>query len=694
MLLPFILTLLQSKGQTLKSDFDIESFMEEVFPLQGGENEEMAQQYENLMQFYFTPLDLNEATVDELQSLYSLSPSQINQFLHYRKKIGPLLSIYELQAIPNFDQETIRKLLPFVTLTSNKKHHSKPLLNRIFQENNAYIMVRARRYLETRKGFTPPDTLGNGRLTQRYLGDPNDLYVRFRSQHIKDFSVGFTLDKDAGEQFIWDTSTKRYGFTFLTYHFTLYPNNHWKIFTIGDYKAQFGQGLVFGAGFSVGKGSETITTTRRSSSGIRPFTSATEFGYFKGAATTYQAGQFEASLLLSHTPRSASILARDSLSETLPNYITSLSQSGYHRTSTEINKKSTAYESNIGANFNYHSKDKNFQLGINTLWTRFSQPYRREERVYNKFEFRGQVNHIHSTYFSYNHQNHFFFGEAAVSKSKGKGVVLGWMSSLGPKMDFSLLLRRFDRHFHTFYGSSFGENSRANNERGTYLGLNYAITKELRWSGYFDFFRFPWLKFRTYAPSDGHEWLQRLTFHPQKKLKIYFQIREEVKDRNIPTAQSEDPSYQLRRGRRKNYLANLDFKINDTYSIRSRVQWSNFTFNNAQTKGYALLQDINANWGKWRLSNRTAIFDTDDYDNRQYVYEKNVLWAFSIPAYYGQGMRYYFLLQYRPSRKWDFWLRWSRTIYTDRNKISSGLQEVQGNRLSQLNFQVRLRFNK
>ncbi|MDN3670065.1 helix-hairpin-helix domain-containing protein [Echinicola jeungdonensis] len=690
----FFLTHFQTLGQTLNADFDIEAFMEEMFSFQEGENEEMAQQYENLMQFYFTPLDLNKATADELQSLYSLSPFQIQQLLEYRNNFGPIISIYELQAIPKFDKATIQNILPFVSISSNKKIHPKPLVNRILEEKNAYIMFRARRYLETRKGYTPPDTLGNGRLTQRYLGDPNNYYLRFRSQHINDFSFGFTLDKDSGEQFIWDTSSKRYGFNFLSYHFSLYPDKHWKILTVGDYKAQFGQGLVFGAGFSVGKGSETITTTRRSSSGIRPYTSATEFGYFRGAAATYQFDQFEGSILLSHTPRSASILVPDSLSKSLSSYITSLSQSGYHRTSTEINKKSKAWENNLGANFNYHSINKNFQLGINTLWTRFSQPYKRKERVYNKFEFRGKINHIHSAYFSYNYQNHFFFGEAAISKSKGKGMVLGWMSSLSPEMDFSLLLRRFDRHFHTFYGSSFGENSRAINERGIYLGLNYSITKDLKWSGYFDFFRFPWLKFRTYAPSDGHEWLQRLSFSPKKSLQIYFQIREELKDRNIPIDQSDHLIYQLRGRKRRNYLANLDFKISDSYSIRSRVQWSNFDFNDNKTWGYALVQDINADWDNWRLSTRMAIFDTDDYDNRQYVYEKNVLWAFSIPAYYGQGMRYYFLLQYRPSRRWDFWIRWSRTIYTDRDKISSGLQEVQSNRLSQLNLQVRLRFNK
>src|SRR5690606_24637065 len=137
----------------------------------------------------------------------------------------------------------------------------------------------------------------------RYLGDPNDLYARFRMQHPKDFSLGFTLDKDAGEEFRWDPSTKRYGFNFLSYHFTLFDKGRWKTVALGDYRVQFGQGLVFGSGYSAGKGAETITTVRRSSLGIRPYTSVTEFGYFRGAAATYSLGNVEISGLYSNAPR-------------------------------------------------------------------------------------------------------------------------------------------------------------------------------------------------------------------------------------------------------------------------------------------------------------------------------------------------------------------------------------------------------
>ena len=48
-------------------------------------------------------------------------------------------------------------------------------------------------------------------------------------------------------------------------------------------------------------------------------------------------------------------------------------------------------------------------------------------------------------------------------------------------------------------------------------------------------------------------------------------------------------------------------------------------------------EDIQGQWSRERIQNAQAhllaLFDTDDFDNRQYIYEKDVLWAFSIPAY-------------------------------------------------------------
>lgn len=675
-----------------KGEINLENFVEELFGIQRTDDN-YEDLYESLLQVFLNPINLNKTGPEELKSIYILSPIQINSFFEYRENFGKLLSLYELQAIPEFDLEMIYQLLPFVVLDDSEKIHG-PLSQRIIESRDAYFIFRHSRIWETRRGFTTPDTLSGGRLSNRYLGDANNLYGRFRVQHSKDFSFGFTIDKDPGEQFIWDTATKRYGFNFFSYHATLYNQGKWKAISVGDFQMQFGQGLVYGAGFAVGKGGETITTVRRSSIGIRPYTAALEFGFFRGISTTYQAGPLHVTLMASNAPRDGNLSIQIDTLEREEAIITSLQSNGLHRTPTEIANKSRIRESNLGGNIHYNSPNRSLQLGVNSLFTRFGQSFNRNPQIYNQFEFYGQENHIHSFYFAYNYQNYFFFGESAVSKSGGKGNILGMMSSLHPKLGFSVLWRRFDRNFHSFYGNAFSEGTRPINEHGLYFGLNFKPNQKYTWSFYYDYFRFPWLRYRIYAPSSGHEWLTRFAYSPSRKLQLFVQIREESKARNISEYPSFQSSYLLSQGNRWNYVFNLDYGIDKHWSIKSRVMASSFGFNGSKTTGFAISQDVNVDFQRWRISSRVALFDTDDWDNRQFIYERNVLWQFSIPALSGQGMRYYVLGQYRLSPKLSVWARFSRTIYTDREVIGTGLQQINGFRQTETVFQMRYQFNR
>lgn len=674
-------------------DLDLESFVEERFSFQ---EEDIAYEdlYESLLQVHLNPLDLQQATAEQLRSLYILSPIQIASLLEYRKNFGPFISIYELQAVPEWNLETIANILPFVQLQTQSAHPEIPGFQRLKEAENAYLIFRHRRVWQTRKGFTPPDTLSNGQLSSRYLGSPDDLYARFRLQQAGDFSIGLTADKDAGEPFIWEPKSRRYGFDFMSFHFVLYDKGPWKTLALGDYQLQFGQGLVFGSGFSVGKGAETIATVRRSSLGLRPYTSVLEAGFFRGAAVTFQKDNWEWTGMYSHAPRDANVqLISDSL-ETAESYLSSLLSSGLHRTQNEIERKGQAREQNIGTNLQYRSSSNALQLGANFLHTIYSQSILPAERVYNQFEFRGRNNFTGSIYLSYNFSNHYFFAESALSKSRGKGHVIGIMSSLNHHFDLSLVWRRFDRNFHSFYGNAFSEGSRPINEEGLYLGFNFKPNRKINWSAYYDYFTFPWLRFRVYAPSAGNEWLSRFSYKPNKKLTAFFQWREETKSRNLLSEEQTTSQYRIASGKRKNFVWSLAYQPSQWWQFKSRVQQSSFEINGKKSNGFAIMQDITANMGSWKISGRIALFDTDDFENRQFLYERNVLWAFSIPSLYGQGYRYYLLGQYKVNQRITFWLRWAKTIYTNRETIASGLQEIRGNEITETTFQMRYQFNR
>ncbi|WP_317171758.1 ComEA family DNA-binding protein [Spirosoma validum] len=104
-----------SLGRSTDRAADISRSIQDLFPVQT-EGIDYESVYDALAQLYANPLDLNRATRDELAATYLLSERQLSSLATYRAEVGDLLSIYELQAVPDFDLPTIRRLLPFVTV--------------------------------------------------------------------------------------------------------------------------------------------------------------------------------------------------------------------------------------------------------------------------------------------------------------------------------------------------------------------------------------------------------------------------------------------------------------------------------------------------------------------------------------------------------------------------------------------------
>ncbi|UZD24020.1 helix-hairpin-helix domain-containing protein [Algoriphagus halophytocola] len=670
-----------------REEIDIEDFIERLFPVQD-DDLDFESIYEVLFQLYQNPIAINQASAEVLAASYLLAPDQINNLIAYRENNGPLISLYELQAVPGFDLNTIQRILPFLSISAGLNTQTQPLWKRIVTEDQAYLLFRHRRVWEKRRGFTPADTSSTGKVSSRYLGDPNDLYLRFRIQHPRDFSIGITLDKDPGEQFKWETKSARYGFNFLSFHLVKYYIGKWKTIALGDFQAQFGQGLVFGAGYGLGKGAETVPTVRKSSVGILPYTAALEFGFFRGTGITYQSGKWQASLIASFAPRDGRIAAERDTLENEDLTISSFNQSGLHRTESELSTKNQFREFSLGGNVQFAPNSK-LQVGTNYLFTRFDHPWVKTPTPYNQFDFAGKQNSVASLYLNYNWKNFFFFGESAQSASGGTGTILGLVSSLSRQIDFSLLWRKYSRDFHSFYANAFAEATRPANEQGVYLGVEIKPISKWKINAYYDFFKFPWLRYRVYAPSVGYEWLGRITFSPNRSLSAFFQIREEQKDRNLADSGEPALTYQVKPVNKVNGTLSFQYQVNKAFFIRSRILFSRINFNEKKSTGFLMFQDAQYQFGKSRITGRIALFDTDDYDSRLYAYENNVLWTFSIPPYFGQGMRYYVVAQHQLTPQLTAYFRFAKTNYTDRESISSGLQTIEGSAQTETTFMLR-----
>ena len=635
--------------------------------------------YENLVQLFAVPLNINSASVEEIRFTKILSESQIEKLIQYRTENGPLLSVYELQSIPDFDLSTIYKIAPFVTVTDPAKAINLSLLDRIKTEGDNYFLLRYERTLQSKDGFKDRPDQGS-----QFKGSPDKFYMRFRTSRPGDFSMGFTAEKDAGEQIRWAPASRYYGADYLSGHIQLQNKGRLKNLIFGDFQGQFGQGLMIGGMFGSGKGSETIAAARRSNIGLLPYTSANEAGAMRGIGASFQAtDEILVTAFYSNIKKDASFGNLDE-----EEIISSFQLSGLHRNDKEIAIRKSSGERNVGAVLQF--KHEALDAGIMFNQINFELPVHRKPSPYNQFAFSGKTNQNVGMYANYTLENMTLFGEVVRSVNGGYGATGGVLAAVTPKLDIAILYRKYDRNFYSFYSSGFGEGSNTQNETGIYWGWKYKLNRRYGISGYVDYFKFPWLRFRAYAPSTGYEWLFRFSWDPSRKVKVALQAREESKIRNVEGENVNQ--YQTAIGKKNNYWVTFDYSTHRMLRLKSRAQFSTFSINQKTTQGFALVQDLIVDFGKLKITTRYALFETGDYDNRQYVYENDVWLAYSMPAYAGVGVRKIIIIGYKMNKHMGISIRYAHIRYQNQEAIGTSVDQITGNIRNDIKAQLVIRF--
>jgi hypothetical protein len=361
-----------------------------------------------------------------------------------------------------------------------------------------------------------------------------------------------------------------------------------------------------------------------------------------------------------------------------------LQGSGLHRNAIEKSSEQTTTEENAGVVLEL--RRRGLQAGVTALHSRWDKPLAPGQELYNRFGPPGQAHTNVSVFANYGFRNLSFFSEAARTIGYGTGAIAGVLASVNRYTDVAVVVRSYARNFASPYGSAIAENSTARNEKGIYWGWKFQPSKAWILAAYVDVFRFPWLQYRAYSTSAaGHDCLFRATWKPNKEVVFFAQLREERKSRNNGTAGST-PTYQTGTAIKRNYCLNADYTIG-MISMRTRMQASTMR-HGKQTAGFALSQDFSLDRPRWSLSVRHVLFDTDDFDNRQYSYEPDMWMAYSFPAYTGTGIRSMAMVRLRVSRKVDLWLRWAQTR---RDPGSLGSTEAPVAVTSDLKVQIRFK---
>ncbi len=630
---------------------------------------------EVLLQYLRNPLDLNKADTEELEEMGLLGDQQISDLIDYRENYGDLISIYELQVIQSFDIRIIRLIRPFVRVRSVSDNVS---LRDMFRGGYNQVFLRYGRTVQDKAGYR-----GRDGQEAAYLGNADRYYFRYRYDYENRLSYGFTMEKDPGELLFSGNAVLP---DYTSFHFYIKNlSHHLKALVLGDFQVGLGQGLIMHSGFGRGK-SSMVNTIKKGGRTIRPYTSVSENRFLRGGAVHLASGHWEALLFTSFNKHDGNLVILDSGERVL----TSFQESGYHRTLSEIEDRDAFNQWVSGGKIGY--TQKGFKANINLVYNRFNISYDPRKALYNQFYFRGKSSLNVSFDYTFQHRNLHLFGESAISEDGGFASINGMLLTVSRKLDFSLLYRYYGVDYHALFANAFAESTQVNNEQGLYLGMEFRINDRLRFNAYADRFQFDWLKFNADVPSRGNEYLCRITYYVKRKLEIYAQYRSETKGFS---SQLSDSRLHSNIDRTRQY-ARIHFNHNLTQylELRNRIEFSWIDEQSSMYKGFLIYQDMLYKPLEFPLSftTRIAFFDMDDYAARIYAYENDLLFNFSIPGYFGKGIRYYFNLRYQLSRNITVEARWDQTCFADRDFIGSGWEEIEGNKRSNIKLQCRITF--
>lgn len=626
---------------------------------------------EDLANRWEEPLNLNTATPADLAIFPFLTPQQIEQIEAYKYIHGELKTLHELQLIEDWDKQTIDRISPWVCVKPVNERPSFPSLGQLIRYGKHQLLNRFDYPLYRKQGYD-----------DSFLGPKPYHSLRYSFRYPNFFEVGVTAEKDAGEPLFAQHFSKGYG-----YYSPYLLISNWgivKTLAVGNYKLNFGYGLVMGAAFRLNK-SYSLNTFYRSST-VSKHSSSDEYNYFRGVAATLTPWrQLELTAFYSH---------RDMAGTLKGDTITSIYKSGLFRSAKEAEKRNAFYLQTTGCDLSY--RYRSLKLGFTGIYYAFSRPFEPKRTGYARYALHGKEFYNLGINYYWHTPYLVWSGEAAKGK-KGYALFNQLESKPADWLKLQLIHRHYSYHYWSFYSRAFGESSHPQNEKGIYLAAE--VMPWARWKLFAsaDVFESQWWKYRVSKPSTGYEMRFQATFQPNDQWMIYGNYRFKRKERDVADSDTKDkltlPTYQQN--------ARLRAQMSTQHwQLRTTVDYMQFHQPGGRTSGgrelsrgimagqmikYAFPFGLSA-------TAQAAYFHTDDYDARIYSSEAGLLYTFNSYAYYGKGLRLSANLRYDINPHLMLMMKWGYSVYHDRDTLGSGNDMINSNHKTDLQAQVRLKF--
>jgi len=442
----------------------------------------------------------------------------------------------------------------------------------------------------------------DARNIEDFWGDPMYGKLRYRFNYQNRVQAGVSVLRRQGDEAIRQEGERwDYGG-----YIQLKDIGPMRTIVAGNYQASFGYGLVVGSPFKRGK-SAYIQSTATTDEGLKKFSSVGDsYNYFHGVGATARVKWADLSAFYS------------------------LRQG-----------KEDAWNHVVGMNAT--ARWKKLKVGttaVETIEATSSQFRERSQASYSLEVKRRDVSGAMGANVRYNWGKVDVWGEVAASHTEqwGWGTIMG--VRVNPISDLNLLAiyRYYSPEYENIYANALSSKTRVYNEHGGYLGVEYNRLRNWQLSIFGDVWK------------EGYETMAQADFLSPKDYKMHMRLRAKRKNEIDTYSARWNGIWELGSWKLKTQV--------DANMVYAKEKWS---------YGLSIFQDVEYRFVKVPivLQLRAQAFDARDWNNRVYMYENDVLYAYAIPFVYGLGGRFWLNARYKINDTFAVYLRVSETVYQE-----------------------------
>ncbi|MFQ6091624.1 MAG: ComEA family DNA-binding protein [bacterium] len=593
-----------------------------------GETSDQSELLERIAELRQHPIDLNTAPLSELQRIPWLTPIQSQHIVKQREKSGRFRSVSGLLDLPGFDEQLLAKIGPFVSVEAEAR---SPLLSWRLRSRIIH-------------GASTDEAEGDRFLFREKVYTRNELNVADK------LKIGILTEKDADEENLGDHAVS---------YVSLDELGLFSRIISGNYRLDFGQGLVLGDYSGALKGASFPSSLKKRERGLRAYTSTSEVGPFLGLACSGSVKGVSFSLFGSKTDVDATLNDDGTVS--------SIYESGLHRTETERRKKDVLKEQLYGGHISYGQGSWG-SVGVTFYHSRYDHPFDPKDEERKHYTFRGRTNSVGGLHFDLYYRRLNIFGETGKAEGAGTGMLVAAIIDFG-RIEVDALMRDYDRDFYNLHNYGFAEKpDETQNESGTLFGLVYNLDGRTRMKVYFDRVRNPWRRYYEQMPPARREFWSQIEHQAARSVLTTLRMRVKTKDTYETIA---DGVSKNTRRRQVNARGQLDWQFSKKGRWRGRLErvWVRYPDLSTEEAGWVLFGDLRFIPKKWvTVDNRLIFFNTGSYDSRIYEYENDLPGLMTNVGLYGEGVRWYALarLKLGPALRMSF--KYSITHFHETNR--------------------------